>query len=480
MTNTIGIVQINDTHANLLPTGDVRYTGKGFEVKTLGGYPRIMTKIREFRDKHHERLLVFDNGDTFHGTYEAIQTKGEVMIPYLKALGVDAMTFHWDSAYTPKHLKELECKLEYPVLASNVYHENTKELMFKPTEVFTIDDIKIGVIGIASNIIQKNMPKLFWEGADFTDGIEEVRQHIEHLRNEGVDLIVVLSHLGYPQDIELIKQVDGIDICLSGHTHNRIRKLEKVGETYIIQSGALATSIGYLELEFNGNRLTNVAHQYIVLDSDIKEDQAFLNMLENDEVLNKYKAYLDQEVGETCIDLHRGSSFYGTADYLLLDAMRRVTGLAIAFSNGWRYGGAVKRGKLTRRNLYQIVPMNPIIMTADITGAEIHEMLEENLESTFSCKPFKQMGGYIKRTSGLTVYFKLENPVNQKIQRIFVGDEELDEEKIYKVAYVTRQAVSEKYGKNHMETGIKSIEAMEELLKDAPYDRDDVNSYIPV
>ena len=64
---TIGIVQINDTHANLLPQGDVRYTGEGFRVEELGGYARIMTKINEFRAENPDRLLVLDNGDTFHG-----------------------------------------------------------------------------------------------------------------------------------------------------------------------------------------------------------------------------------------------------------------------------------------------------------------------------------------------------------------------------------------------------------------------------
>ncbi|NLN96866.1 MAG: bifunctional metallophosphatase/5'-nucleotidase [Eubacteriaceae bacterium] len=480
MTKKIGIVQMNDTHANLLPHDDVRYTGAGFQIETMGGYPRIMTKINEYREKHGDNLLVFDNGDTLHGTYEAVISKGEVMIPYLRELGVDAMTFHWDSAYTPRHLKSLEEKLGYPILAANVYHEGTEDHFFQSTEIFFVDGVKFGVIGVASNIIKKNMPEPFWKGAEFTNGIHESRHFVKKLKDEGVDVIILLSHLGYPQDIELLNRVDGIDICLSGHTHNRIREIEKVNDSYIIQSGSLASSMGYLELVIDQGQIKRINHEYIILDHTVKEDAKMLEMLADDAILNQHKAYLETVVGESLVDLHRASSFYGTMDYLLLDSMRHATGLDIAFSNGWRYGGAIQKGKLTRRDLYYIVPMDPPIMTAEMIGEEIVQMLEENLEATFSKEPFKQMGGYIKRNSGLKVYFKLENPYGHRIQYVFVGQEELDYKKTYQVAYVTRQSVPERFGQNHRAFGKNAIEAMEELLKISSYNREDTGNYIPI
>ena len=480
MPRTLSIVQINDTHANLYEHGDARYTPGGFQVETLGGYPRIMTKIEEYRKKHPDELLVFDNGDTLHGTYEAVETRGRVMIPYLKALGVDAMTFHWDAAYTPAHLKSLEKELGYPILAANVYHAGTKKAFFKPTAMLEKNGLKIGVIGIASNIIQKNMPPVFWEGADFTDGITEARRQAVKLRRVGADLVLLLSHLGYPQDIALLEQVSGIDLCLSGHTHNRVRSPQKIGGSWIIQSGALASSMGFLRLTIKDKRIADIAHEYTVLDQSVPQHRGMLAQLKKDPVLNQYKAFLEETVGRSKIDLHRASSFYGTMDYLLLDAMRAATGLPIAFSNGWRYGGAIKKGLLRRRDLYRIVPMDPMIMTAELTGEEMIKLLEDNLESTFSAAPFKQMGGYIKRNAGLRVYFKLENPYGQRIQRVFAGDEEVDPGKTYRVAYVTPQAVPRKVGRKHKETGIHAVFAMEKLLEKRPYDRKDVEGYIPV
>lgn len=480
MLRTLVIVQINDTHANLLEHGDVRYTAEGFRVETLGGYPRIMSKVKEWHAAYPGEVLVLDNGDTFHGTHEAVQSRGEVTVPYLKALGVEAMTFHWDAAYTPRHLLSLQDMLGYPVLACNVYHEGTKRRMFKPSSVLERSGLKVGVIGVASNIIRSNMPEPFLRGADFTDGIRESAVQARRLKAQGVDLVILLSHLGYPQDIELLQQVPGINLCLSGHTHNRVRSPQKIGNAYLIQSGAMASSIGFLRLSVENKAVVNVEHEYVTLDRSVPQDRGMLAQLRRDPIMKQYRDYLEEPVGSSKVDLHRASSFYGTMDFLLLDAMRLSSGLSIAFSNGWRYGGAVRKGQLKRRHLYSIVPMDPVLRSVELTGGEILAMLEENLESTFSARAFKQMGGYVKRNAGLRVYFKLENPYGQRIQKVFAGNEEIEDGKVYKAVYVTRQAVPERYGQNHQDLGITAVAAMEALLKKGPYDRKDLDTYLAV
>lgn len=124
--------------------------------------------------------------------------------------------------------------------------------------------------------------------------------------------------------------------------------------------------------------------------------------------------------------------------------------------------------------------MDPVLQTAELTGEEMVQMLEDNLESTFSTQPFKQMGGYIKRNAGLRIYFKLENPYAQRIQRVFVGKEEVDPAKVYQVVYVTQQAVPQKVGRKHKNLNIHAVEAMEQLLRKGPYDRKDLEGYMPV
>jgi hypothetical protein len=97
-------------------------------------------------------------------------------------------------------------------------------------------------------------------------------------------------------------------------------------------------------------------------------------------------------------------------------------------------------------------------------GEELLEMLEENLERTFASDPYDQMGGYVKRGLGLTVYLKIENPAGQRIQQVFVGDEPLERSRIYQTAFVTEQGVPKTYGRNRSELQIHAVEAMQAYL----------------
>lgn len=115
-------------------------------------------------------------------------------------------------------------------------------------------------------------------------------------------------------------------------------------------------------------------------------------------------------------------------------------------------------------DLYNIIPMNPPIGTVDLTGDELLMMLEENLERTFAADPYDQMGGYIKRGLGLTVYVKIENPNGQRIQQVFVGNEPLEISRTYHAAFVTEQGVARKYGRQRSELNIHAVEAMQAYL----------------
>ncbi len=115
-------------------------------------------------------------------------------------------------------------------------------------------------------------------------------------------------------------------------------------------------------------------------------------------------------------------------------------------------------------DLYNMIPMNPPVSTVELTGEELRTMLEENLERTFSCDPYKQMGGYVKRCLGLNVYFKIENPAGQRIQKIFIGKEEAKPGQYYTAAFVTMQGVPQKYGRNRETRTERAIEAMRTYL----------------
>jgi S-sulfosulfanyl-L-cysteine sulfohydrolase len=148
-----------------------------------------------------------------------------------------------------------------------------------------------------------------------------------------------------------------------------------------------------------------------------------------------------------------------------LESLMESTGAQMAFSNGWRYGAPVDRGPITLNDLYNIIPMNPPVSMTELSGEELQEMLELNLEHTFSRQPYQQMGGYVKRALGIKVYFKVENPYPTRIQKIFVGEEQLKAAASYQAAFVTEQGVPSKYGRQRQDTPTRAVEAMRSYLK---------------
>lgn len=463
------IIQMNDTHGYIEAHWEHFYQGNHSTYSKMGGYARIKAYLEEVR-REKEEVLFLDNGDTFHGTYPVVQTKGKILPPLLNKLELDAMTAHWDFAYGPEAIKGLVDKLNYPMLAINAYDKETDELIFPPYLIEEKKGVKIGIIGIAATIIDKVMPKHFSDGIYFTMGNEELPSYIKELKEEHkVDLIVLLSHLGFPQEIKLAEEVDGIDVLLSGHTHNRIYEPAKINNTIIFQSGCHGSFLGHLNLTIENKEIVDYQHELVFLDETIKEDREVKELV--NEAMIPYREKLETVIGHTEVDLHRNGVLESTMDNLLLTSMLDYSGADVAFSNGWRYGAPIPKGPIRENDLWNIIPVNPPVSKTTLTGREIWDMLEENLENTFAKDPYEQMGGYVKRSMGLSLYFKFENPYGQRIQKPFIGEEAIEMDKEYEAVFVTVQGVPAKYGRNRAALDIHAVDLLRDYInKNSPVD----------
>lgn len=482
MTQTcnLTIIQINDTHGYLESHPELVWSGSKVSYPTLGGYARIAALLNTARRENPDGVVVLDNGDTFHGTYPAVVSRGEALIPLVNALKLDAMTAHWEFAWGPAHFRKLVDRLDHPMLAINCYDKATGDRAFPASVVLERAGLRLGVIGIAATIIDKSMPPHFSEGLRFTLGLDELPAEIDRLtRGERVNLIVVLSHLGFPQDVKLAASVKGIDVLLSGHTHNRLERPARIGSTLIMQSGCHGSFIGRLDLKVSDYRIVDVRHRLIPVEESIEPEHAMQRLV--DDVMRPNRAMQAENVGNTAIGLHRDTILSASMDDLLLAAVAKAGGTDFAFSNGWRYGAPIPPGPVTINDLWNIIPANPPISTVDLTGAEIQEMMEESLERTFSADPFGQMGGYLKRFRGLTIYGKLENPPGHRIEHIFTAGAALSAGRSYRSAFVTAQAVPQKFGRNRQDLPVKAIDALRDYFRRQPVAPDEgLGRFIPV
>ena len=457
----VTLLQVNDVHGymDLHLEWFAGPDSQGPVYRHAGGYARIGALVKQIKNETQGRVLFCDNGDTFHGTYSVIKTEGEVLLPILNQMGMAAMTVHWDFAYGPQRLQELASKLNHPVLAINIYEIKSGKLFFPPYVVREVGGLKIGIIGIGSNIVDTNMPPHFSEGLHFTEGVKELPGFIQEVRTkQGADLIVVLSHLGFPQDVKLASAVSGIDVLLSGHTHNRLFRPVVQGNTLIIQSGSLGSFVGRLDLEVQNGKVVGHKHELIEVAESIQPDPTVDALVR--EALKPYSEELGRVVGEVSTTLNRNTELEATMDNFLLAAICEAADTPLGFTNGWRWGAPVHSGPVTNNDLYNIVPMAVPISTVELTGQELKEMLEQNLENTYSSDPFRQEGGYVKRCHGMTMYIKIENPAGMRIQDMFAGGERVQPDKTYRAAFLTVQAVPAKYGKNRQNLPQPLHEAM--------------------
>ncbi|HWR25671.1 MAG TPA: bifunctional metallophosphatase/5'-nucleotidase [Methanosarcina sp.] len=446
------------------------------------GYARITSLFKQIREENPDGVIALDNGDTIHGTFPAVSSKGNSLVPILNEIGFDAMTAHWEFAYGPDHFKELSTRLEYPVLAVNCYEKTSNKLFFPPYRIIERGGLRLGIIGIACTIVDKTMPKSFSKGIYFSLGNEELPPIIKKLReDEKADLIIVLSHLGYPQDLKLAQEVKGIDVLLSGHTHNRLYKAVTSNGTIIMQSGCHGhgSFIGKLDLEIEEGKIIEIRHELTNIDESIKADEK-IELIIND-FMKPYREMLNNVVGHTETVLNRYRVLETTMDNLLLQAIAYASGINLAFSNGWRYGAPIPPGPITLNDLWNIIPTNPQLSRCEITGSEIYNMMEENLEHVFSCDPYKQMGGYVKRCLGLNLYFKIENPAGKRIQELYINSEKFDPDKVYDACFVTSQGIPEHYGRKRKNLEINAIEALKlYLAKKSPVTVELMGTIVPI
>lgn len=463
MAQHLTILQINDTHGYLEPHPELFWDGDHAVYRTAGGFARIATLFAQARREHPDAVIALDNGDTIHGTFAAVHSQGQALVPVLNVLGLDGMTAHWEFAYGPAQFRRITEQLHYPMLAINCYHRDSGELAYPPYRVVERGGLRVGIIGIAATIVDKTMPPHFSTGLRFTLGSEELPGHIRHLRQaEGVDLVAVLSHLGFPQEVKLASEVAGIDVLLSGHTHNRLYEPVQVNGAILMQSGCHGSFVGRLDLTLERGQIRDFRHRLLPVTEDIPPDPAVQALVEA--ALAPHRAMLDTVVGHTRTALNRNTVLESTMDNLLLAALVDATGAPLAFSNGWRYGAPVPPGPITLNDLWNIIPTNPPVSLVELSGAELWAMMEENLERTFACDPYQQMGGYVKRCLGANIYVKIENPPGQRIQRFFAGGELLQPERIYTAAFVTSQGVPQKYGRHRRHLELRAIDALRQYL----------------
>lgn len=457
-TRRLTLIQQNDTHAQLESHWEHFWRNGRSEYRRAGGHARAATIVRQIKEETDGSAILVDCGDTIHGTGPAQWTQGAVVVPVLNAMGVEVMTpGNWEFGFGPDVLRQRAAEMTFPLIACNVDRAATGAREFPATEVREIGGAQVGFVGITSPIVSDTMPKAFGAGLRFSDGVAAMQRSVSNLRRGGdVDLIVMVSHLGFPQEVQLVKEVSGIDVVLSGHTHNRFTAPVLVGETLMIQSGFSGSFLGRLNLEMRAGRICGFSHQLIEVDDSVEDEPTTRRVI--DEQLGPHRAKLAEVVGRTATGLDRMTVLEATMDNVITDAYRDLTGAQVAFSHGWRYGVPVPPGEVTLGDLWQMIPTDPEIFTVSMTGREIREVLEGSLENVYAPDPFDQKGGFVLRVSGIHAVVRLNSPKGTRVEQLDIAEAPYDAGRLYTVAAAGEQDLSG--GAERQMTGVHAVEAL--------------------
>ena len=403
----------------------------------VGGLDRMATLVKAIRASRPHNTLLLDGGDTWQGSYTAMKSRGADMVEVMNTLGVDAMTAHWEFTYGSDRVEELKEILNFPFLAGNVRDTEWEEEVFDSTTTFERGGVKIAVIGQAFPYTPVANPRYMIPTWSF--GIREklVQKRVDEARANGAELIVLLSHNGFDVDRKLASRVKGINVILTGHTHDAVPDVEKVGKTLLVASGSHGKFLARLDLDVNGGEVRDFAFRLIPILSDvIAPDPAMA------QVINKIRApharELSTVLGTTESLLYRRGNFNGTFDDLICDAMLERRDSQIALSPGFRWGSSVLPGqKITKELVYnQTAITYPNVYRTEMTGAFIKEILEDVADNLFNPDPYYQQGGDMVRTGGLGYAIDVSKPIGQRISEmtLLASEEMIEAKKSYVVS----------------------------------------------
>ncbi|SHL63327.1 sulfate thiol esterase SoxB [Roseovarius litoreus] len=408
------------------------------EYGRVGGLDRVATVVKAIRAARPDALLL-DGGDTWHGSYTCYHTNGQDMVNVMNALKPDAMTFHWEFTLGQDRVRELVEGLPFDALGQNIFDATWDEPAqeFKPYEFYERGGVKIAVIGQAFPYMPIANPG--WMFPDYSFGIrdEHMQQMVDEVRAEGAELVVCLSHNGFDVDKKMASVVSGIDVILSGHTHDALPEPVLVGDTIIIASGSNGKFVSRVDLDVRDGQMMGFRHKLIPIFSDVIEPDAEMAAL-IDEQRAPYQAELDEVIGQTDTLLYRRGNFNGSWDDLICDALLSERDAEIAMSPGVRWGPSLIPGdNITREDIWNVTSMTyGKAYRSEMTGEFIKVILEDVGDNIFNPDPYYQQGGDMVRIGGMGYSIDVSKPQGERISdmTLLSTGEPIDPARSYVVA----------------------------------------------
>ncbi len=467
------------------------FTEAAHKYGRTGGFPQIKTLLDRLREQAggRDKTLTLDSGDLWQGSATALWTRGVDMVEASNILGLDVMVGHWEFTYKENEVLSNVALFKGDFIGQNVrvkpdalmsdeymtlveqydgrgLYDEDAGYAFQPYVIKEINGARICIVGQAFPRTGNANPQEFFPDWSFGLREDDMIEMVKAIREEEKpDAVILLSHNGMDVDIKMAQRVPGLNAVLGGHTHDGMPKPIKVKnveghECWVTNAGSNGKFVGVLDLDVRDGKLRGMHYKQLPVITDWlpadKEMAAYLKQMRskvydkqivesrrsdlfyNEDRLGKtFEEILSEKLAIADRTLYRRGNFMGTWDQVLCNALRWEFDADIALSPGVRWGTTTLKGDwITMEDL-----MTQCAMTygetyvTEMTGKQIHDMLEGVADNLFDPDPYLQSGGDMVRVGGMDYTIEPAKKLGERITGMVLDDgSPLDPDKTYKVA----------------------------------------------
>lgn len=448
---TLNILQTTDIHCQIHPHDELFWEDNKAVFRKTGGYAHLATYFQREKAKHANTFII-DTGDMFQGSELSVKTTGKAMLPILNNMGYDLyIPGNWEVVYHKRNMLTLMGGLNAPKVCANMYHDlgegKRGELIFHPYKIWNVAGVKIGFLSYTDHLVPKRQSPSYSKGIVYTKPEHNLKHYVEVLReHEGCAYVILLSHLGLSQQIALSNNPDcaGVDIILGGDTHERVRKPIVGKYSKVVEPGAFGSFVGKLQLKVQNGK---VIEEYYALDevdvASYPADAGIAALVQANE--QPFAEDIYKVVGYSTLPLYRYFVVENTIDTFILNALKwKLPEIDIVMSNGFRFcpprstPDHTGNIPITRGFIYDMLPVDSQVRTGKVTGKQIAEWLEKELNNVFAVDAAKRFGGWVIKFEGMTVTFNAHGADGSRVQSVKVGKKPLDLQKTYTISACER------------------------------------------
>lgn len=423
------LLHTNDTHSYLAGL-DAHGRVCLDDAPCFGGYARIAYAINDAK-KRGENVLALDAGDMFQGTLFYSQNKWPILAKIRELLPYDAQTLgnhEWDEG-CGELAKFLNAKHHFPMLCANLSPRKGCPLLGSdtaPYHIFRIGGHQVAVIGLANDGVQGLSAACRW--TFFDDRVESVQRAVAALEKQGVQRIILLTHIGLSDDIRLAQRVNGVDVIVGGHSHSYlgsdstegpypiVLKTPK-GEPVLVVTAKWATQyLGELACFFDAQGVLTHWHGRLrLLRPEEPRDPAVSAFVAR--YAQPLQSFLDKSIGyqewnmgddghDICVKKECLSATI-MADAMLAYGKQYDATLSLFNSGGVR--AALPRGRISMGDILNAFPFGNTIEVREYRGEDILKALE------WGVREEKASGSAMLQTAGLRYQVIASNPPGKRV-----------------------------------------------------------------